>query len=312
MKKILVTGSSGFVGSSLYNLTNSIFELVGLDITQTGVFPAATIFSWHKLNHLPSVNTIIHLAGKAHDTKNTTDPQTYFDINVELTKKIFDYFIDSDAEKFIFFSSVKAVADSVEGDFLSEEANPKPLTPYGQSKLEAEKYILSKQLPEGKQVYVLRPCMIHGPGNKGNLNLLYKIVKSGYPWPLGAFDNKRSFLSIDNLVFVLQRLIENDIPSGTYNIADDDCLSTNQLIQLMGESMNKTPKVWNISPKVIKSISKIGDILHLPLNSERLKKLTESYDVSNRKLKTALGITNMPLTAKDGMMNTLQSFNNRE
>jgi nucleoside-diphosphate-sugar epimerase len=89
----------------------------------------------------------------------------------------------------------------VEG-VLTEEVEPKPLTHYGKSKLMAEEYILSQPLSVGKSYYILRPCMIHGPGNKGNLNLLYQIVQKGIPYPLAAFENKRSFLSIENLCFI--------------------------------------------------------------------------------------------------------------
>src|SRR5690606_9961467 len=105
-----------------------------------------------------------------------------------------------------YFSSVKAVADTVEG-VLQEDVVGKPLTPYGKSKLEAEQYLLSQVLPEGKRAFIIRPCMIHGPGNKGNLNLLYKVVEKDVPWPLAAFRNQRSFLSIDNLCFLLERMI---------------------------------------------------------------------------------------------------------
>jgi nucleoside-diphosphate-sugar epimerase len=150
--------------------------------------------------------------------------------------------------------------------------------------------------------------MIHGPGNKGNLNLLYSIVKKGIPWPLGAFENKRSFLSIDNLSFVIRQLIEKDIEPGIYQVADDEPLSTNQLFSIISESLGKKPRVYNISRGLIKSLARTGDLLHLPLNTERLKKLTESYVVSNSKLKTALGIERMPVSAKSGLAMTLESF----
>ena len=123
------------------------------------------------------LNAIIHLAGKAHDTKKATDEKVYFDVNLGLTKQIFDFFLQSSAEKFVFFSSVKAVADKVNGSQLKEDIVPDPQSPYGKSKLAAENYILSQKLPINKRVYIIRPCMIHGPGNKGNLNLLYNIVQ---------------------------------------------------------------------------------------------------------------------------------------
>ena len=172
----------------------------------------------------------------------------------------------------------------------------------------AEEYILSKQIPSGKRVYILRPCMIHGPGNKGNLNLLYKMVSNGFPWPLGAFDNMRSFCNIDNLCFIINELIQNEnIPSGIYNVADDEPLSTNDLIKLISISQNKKYKIWKVPVSLIKLFSKLGDLFKLPLNSERLSKLTETYIVSNAKIKTVINKP-LPFTAKEGLMKTLNSF----
>jgi len=214
----------------------------------------------------------------------------------------------SNTKVFITLSSVKAVADEVQGE-LTEEHIPNPITHYGKSKLLAEQYILSKEIPEGKRVYILRPCMIHGPGNKGNLNLLYKLVSKGLPWPLGAFKNKRSFCSIDNLVFIIKELIErDDIPSGIYNVADNEPISTNSLISLIAKSINKKGKIFNIYPSIINLIAKFGDIIKLPLNSERLGKLTQNYIVSNQKLLNAIG-KELPMNAIDGMKKTLRSFN---
>ena len=204
-------------------------------------------------------------------------------------------------------STVKAVADEVKG-ILSEDKVPNPKTHYGIAKYQAEQYILSKQVPKGKRVYILRPCMIHGPGNKGNLNLLYQLVTKGVPWPLGAFKNQRSFLNIENLCFIIKELLENEsIPSGIYNVADDTSLSTNELIQLLGESLDKKTLILKINTSIIKSCAKFGDYLHLPLNSERLQKLTENYIVSNQKIVSALGKP-LPVNAKTGLLKTFESF----
>ena len=185
---------------------------------------------------------IIHLAGKAHDTSNTSAVEEYFKINRDLTIQLFNEFLKSDIRDFIYFSSVKAVADTVEG-ILVEETEANPLTPYGKSKLEAEDFLLSQILPADKRLFIIRPCMIHGPGNKGNLNLLYKVVEKGLPWPLASFNNKRSFLSIDNLSFLINQILINDqIESGIYNFSDDDSLSTNDLIEVISESLSRKPK----------------------------------------------------------------------
>lgn len=292
---IIITGSSGFVGSSfLDHFKNEVTH----------------ISSRGQEFNIDGAEVVIHLAGKAHDLKKVSTSQEYYEVNTELTKKVFDAFLTSEATVFITLSSVKAVADEVSGE-LNEQHHPNPITHYGKSKLLAEQYILSKEIPKGKRVYILRPCMIHGPGNKGNLNLLYKLVSKNIPWPLGAFENKRSFCSIDNLMFIFKELIEReDNPSGIYNVADDEPLSTNELIGLIAQSQNRTPMVWKFSKKFIEGIALIGDKFHLPLNTERLHKLTSSYVVSNAKIKTAIGKP-LPVSSRDGLLNTFKSFNSK-
>jgi nucleoside-diphosphate-sugar epimerase len=298
---IFITGATGFVGPHLLKHLNAQSYLIkGINLRNP---------NWY--SELDAdVSTIIHLAGKAHDLKKVSNPQDYYEANFELTKQLFDSFLVSDASVFIFMSSVKAVTDVADG-IITEETIPNPKTHYGISKLQAENYILNQQLPEGKRVYILRPCMIHGPGNQGNLNLLYTIVKKGFPWPLAAFENQRSFLSIYILCFVIQELLNrNDIPSGIYNVADDKPLSTNELIGLISKSQNKLPKTLAIPKKLIFLLAKIGDVLHLPLNSERLQKLTDSYLVSNDKIVKAIGKP-FPISAEEGFKKTFQSFHNQ-
>ena len=311
---ILITGAHGFVGFNLIMALKVHHTLYGLDIIAPEKEGVMKTFLWKEIEascslfqKLPQFDAIIHLAGKAHDTKNQSIAQSYFDINTGLTQKIFDFFLQSSAKKFIFFSSVKAAADSVVGDILTEDVIPTPVGPYGESKIRAEEYI-QKHLPQDKQVYILRPCMIHGPGNKGNLNLLYNVVKKGIPWPLGSFDNRRSFTSIDNLCYVIEGLLTQDVPSGIYHIGDDEAMSTNELIIAMCEVMGKKPHIWKMNKGLMEGCAGIGTLLHLPLNTERLRKLTENYVVSNDKIKRALGIDKMPVTAKEGLIKTIKSF----
>jgi nucleoside-diphosphate-sugar epimerase len=412
--KVLITGANGFVGGhvSRYLMARGI-ECVALDVKgvpEQGVYSART--TWDDLDtlDLSTFDGVIHLAGKAHDTKNASDPQSYFDINVGLTKRVLGAVLKcesakvlklgeerssswqsqlaveesgavlkcepaslgatprqvsalvgetkdqghitnermnyrTNALKFIFFSSVKACADTVEG-VLTEECVPNPQTPYGKSKLEAEREVLKFEpaslratpsqgsakvlkLKEevlttrnaentknihlrqgyGGQVehsieesevqnfrtlelqnfrtFILRPAMIQGPGNKGNMELLIKVVQKGIPWPLGAFENKRSFASIENVSRVVEALLIQDVEPGIYQVADDEPLSTNQLIERIAESLGRKPRIWKLPRGLMRGVARVGDLLHLPLNSERLKKLTESYVVSNAKLRKA-------------------------
>ena len=343
--KILITGVHGFVGRNLVDALKGEHTIYGLDIISPNKEGVKFTFGWQHLgtNEIPAVDAIIHLAGKAHDVKNQSAADVYFKVNTGLTQKIFDWYLAHPSiKKFVFFSTAKAAADRVDG-ILTEDVVPSPVGPYGESKIAAEKYILEKfkefnsstvqdnsqistlnsQLSSdatdskpstlnstlsAKQVYILRPCMIHGPGNKGNLNLLYGVVSKGIPWPLGAFENRRSFTSIGNLQEVIKGLLTKDVPTGIYNMGDDEALSTNELIEVICSALGKKAHIWRIPRGLMNGFAKIGDVLHLPLNTQRMQKLTENYVVSNTKIKAALGMKEMPVRAKDGLKETIKSF----
>lgn len=312
--KILITGVHGFVGTNLVKALSKEHIIYGLDIINPNKEGVRFTFSWDYLDKedgIPEVDAIIHLAGKAHDTKNEAAADVYFKVNTDLTKKIFDYFLAHDSiKKFIFFSTAKAAADKVDG-ILTEDVVPTPVGPYGESKIAAERYLLSKMedvRSKSKDVYIFRPCMIHGPGNKGNLNLLYGVVKKGIPWPLGAFDNRRTFTSIENICFAVNGVLTKDVPSGIYNMGDDEALSTNELIEEICKSLGKKAHIWKLPKGLMFGVAKIGGALHLPLDSERLRKLTEDYVSSNAKIKKALGVEKMPVDAREGLKVTLESF----
>ena len=298
------------MGSNLVKALSKEHTIYGLDIISPTKDGVKYTFSWDYLDKedgIPEVDAIIHLAGKAHDTKNQTVSDVYFKVNTGLTQKIYDYFLASKtANKFIFFSTAKAAADKVDG-ILTEDVVPTPAGPYGESKIAAEKYI-QEHLNDEKQVYILRPCMIHGPGNKGNLNLLYGVVSKGMPWPLGAFENRRTFTSVENICFAVNGVLTKDVPSGIYNMGDDDALSTNELIEVICQTLGKKAHIWRIPKGVMNGFAKIGGWLHLPLNPLRMQKLTENYVSSNAKIKMALGIDRFPIDAREGLKKTIECF----
>lgn len=313
--EILITGVHGFVGSNLVNAISKGNKICGLDIIAPEKEGVAKTYSWDDLDagKVPEVDAIIHLAGKAHDTKNQTVADLYFKVNRDLTIKIFDYFCSHpEIKKFVFFSTAKAAADRVDG-VLTEDVVPSPVGPYGESKIAAENYILAcmRDNPDafvGRGVYIFRPCMIHGPGNKGNLNLLYNVVRKGIPWPLGAFENRRTFTSVENICFAVNGVLTKDVESGIYNMGDDEALSTNELIEEICKSLGKKAHIWRLPKGLMFFMARLGGWLHLPLDSERLRKLTEDYVASNAKIKRALGVERMPVDARAGLKRTLESF----
>lgn len=281
-----MTGSHGFVGTNLIDVLSVEHDIIRWDVRNTET--------------LPEVDAVIHLAGLVRDVKipNTQSKEylEYFEVNTELTKRIFDMFLESSAKKFIFFSSIKAK----DGD-----------TPYARSKKAAEDYIMDKVhdsrfMDQGsKKVYILRPCMIHGKGVKGNVALLFKYVKAGFPWLLASFENQRSYASMGNVMFVVKELLKQNVSSGKYNICDDETISTNELIMLINECLGKKARMLRLPKLLVKFAAKMGDILHLPLNTTRLKKLTEDYTVDNSAIKEVLEINEMPISALEGMKSTI-------
>lgn len=295
--KIIITGASGFVGTNLTEL----FQAKGHEVLP---------LSLRKDNwHLPaSASAVIHLAGIEKDTNSVSNEDEYFKVNAQLTENIFKEFLNSGISDFVFVSSIKAVADSSK-EILTETIEPRPLSPYGKSKLLAEQLISKYKIPAGKRLIILRPCLIHGPNDQGNLKSLNKIAMKGIPYPFGDFENKRSYLSIDNFSFLLLKILENaNFSSGIYNVADDTSLSTKKLIEIMYQTLEKKPKILNLPASPIKMIAKLFTLVGFSIVEEKLKKLTDSYVVSNLKIKEELDIKDLPFSAEEGLIKTLISF----
>jgi nucleoside-diphosphate-sugar epimerase len=309
MERIFITGVTGFIGHNVVQYFNhqqnfqlfghsrdiakARIQLKGLRIELIETY-SAKIFDEQR------IDTIIHLAGIAHDLSNQYKPDDYYRVNFENTKIIFDEFVKSNAKKFIFLSSIKAAVD-ICSSAVDETVLPIPVTDYGKSKRMAEEYIQSVQLNTNKRTYIFRPCMIHGRGNKGNLNLLYRFAKTGLPYPFSSFRNQRSFLTMDNLNFIFESFLAKDIPSDIYHLADDGFLSTTELYKLISLELGNKPKVWSIPSGLTQFLfSLIG-------KKATLNKLTEDMMVSNKKLLQYISQP-LPVTMREGLKKTIRSF----
>lgn len=294
--RTVILGYSGFIGQHLLNQLNK----------STGV--SLRDKSWKE--SVIDTDVLINLVGKAHDHKGNSLEEEYYNSNFELVKEVYSEFIKSSALMLIHVSSLAALEEFESKQPLSEEQDCNPISWYGKSKRSAEKWLLEQHIPDGKKLIILRPPMVHGPGDKGNLGFLYKFLSKGFPYPLSSFDNKRSFISIDNFCYFINKIIENydKIPNGIYHVADDTPISIKQIVKIIKNvSGNKVPNL-KIPKVIIKGVAIIGDYLPIPLNSKRLKKMTSDLVVSNTKLKFALGIDSLPLTAEEGLEKTIRSF----
>ncbi|GHN02859.1 nucleoside-diphosphate-sugar epimerase [Cytophagales bacterium WSM2-2] len=303
MKNILITGVSGFVGTNLvdYFKRRGDLNIIGHSRNSSSVVKLINDLQAKTLD-ISKIDVVIHLAGIAHDLSGRFKADDYYQVNTEGTKRIVDEYLKSNASKFVFISSIKAACDTSASP-ADESMKPNPVSAYGKSKLMAEEYIQSLEWKHGKSYHILRPAMIHGPGNKGNLNLLYRFVKSGIPFPFGAFYNQRSFHSIENLCFIIQSLIEKDIEQGIYHAADSGFLSTVQLYELISETLGKKPRSLNLSRGMINVLATLVG------KRSMINKLTENMMVSNEKIVKAVGT--LPVGLEEGLKETIRSFDGK-
>lgn len=297
--KIILFGGSGFIGKNVMK-----------KFPKNSIVPISLRTDEWK-NNLPSeAEVFINLIGKAHDHEGRASYADYYEANVELTKQIFSEFFKSKAQLLIHISSIAALEELESPYPLKEEDFNNPLSHYGKTKREAEVWLLNQHLPKEKKIIILRPPLVHGEGDKGNLGLLYKFISKGIPYPLSAFENSRSFLSMDNFIFFLKEIINNQdkLDSGIYHIADDEVLSTKKILDIIKRVENKKIIDLYIPPIVIKVLARIGDFSPFPLNTKRLKKMTSNLEVSNQKIKSVLDIKKLPISAEKGIEITIKSF----
>ena len=297
---IALFGASGFLGTNL----RAFLRVEHYSVNIRNKF-------WQEQISL-NTNIFINCIGKAHDHNGTATEHDFYFANYELVKVLFEEFLKSNAQIFIHISSIAAVEENERKEVLTEDSVGNPHSHYGKSKKAAEEYLLKQSLPSGKKIFILRPTMIHGEGDKGNLTLLYKIISKGIPYPLGAFKNSRTFVSVDNVAFLMNEIIKKykEIEGGIYHITDDEPLSTQKIIKIIGTVKGKKPLILSPPKFLINVLAKFGDMISLPINSKRLKKMTSNLIVSNQKIKTALNIDSLPITAEEGMKKTIESFNN--
>lgn len=314
MKNILITGITGFIGQSLVKYFHSADDIKLFGYSRNAE-NASALFAQDHIVFLPElsftqldkyqIDLVIHLAGIAHDLSGNYQDEDYENVNFGQTRKLYDEFLISGATVFVFVSSIKAVVDHANEE-INEDFLPDPTSAYGKSKLKAEQYI-SKYGAEGKVSYILRPCMVHGPGNKGNLNLLYNFVKMGIPYPLASFHNQRSFLSIDNFCYTIENIIRGHLSPDTYLLADSETISTADLVKLIGTGLGKNVSTLRLPKVIVFLLAQFGSWIHAPFNNSTLAKLTENLIVSNKKLLLNLK-SDLPLTTREGLLKTIRAF----
>ena len=238
--KILLTGSTGFVGQRFlsYNKDKFPIQTVSLQITK----PIEIKFD--------TIDTIVHSAGMAHQMQKIDD-QIYFDVNYTLTKKLADAAKSAGVKHFIFISTIKVFGEHQQG-VLTEKSPCLPQNdPYGESKLKAEQYLQSIE-DDNFIVSIIRPPLIYGPGVKGNLIRFLELGNKPYPLPFRNLKNRRTMVFLDNFIELINRIIETK-QSGIFLASDESPISTEKLISEIRLNLGKKPNLFE-TPDFMKRI----------------------------------------------------------
>ena len=313
MKKILVTGASGFIGQSLCETLsksgrlvlgavrnlNSI--LINKNIEYIPVGDIAFKKNWKDL--LVDVDCIIHCAGRAHKMIDNKNLDTYSLANINGTKYLAEQAVEAGVKRLVFLSSVKVNGETTHQNTkqkLSHKDTPNPNDYYAISKLEAEKALWDISLRTGLEVVVVRLPLVYGYGVKGNLARLIKLVKSRIPLPLSLVKNQRSMIGIDNLVDLLIRCIDHPEASGkTFLASDGEDLSTPELVKLIASSMGKKA---NLFPFPISILKFLGSVFR---RREEINRLVRSLRIDDSYTKEILNWT-PPITVEEGIRRMVQ------
>ena len=315
MNNILVTGGTGFIGGHLLPVLNKqnlhftsaarhrISYALNPDLKVVKIGEINEITDWTEA--LKEIDIVIHLAARAHQLNDQAiNPEAEFlRINCEGTKTLVKQAIASGVKHFIFISSIGAMATLSE-QILTEESPCHTDTPYGRSKLQAEK-ALTELCHDSQMTWtILRPTLVYGSGNPGNMERLIKLVKRGLPLPLGSIHNQKSFLYVGNLVDAIATCIDNpNAKNQTFIISDGEDLSTSDLIRRLGKALDRSPLLLPFPPEL------------LPLATKLLGKadvgdrLLGSLQVDSNKIRQTLD-WKPPYTVEQGLQTTADWFNN--
>ncbi|MGF1689535.1 SDR family oxidoreductase [Photobacterium japonica] len=254
MSKILITGATGFIGHhaviACQQAGLSVLPLARDKANPYGYQAAEITPQTDWSAHLQQVDVIVHCAARVHVMNDKdNDPLTaYRDVNTDGTLHFARQAAAAGVKRFIFLSSIKVNGEATTPDTpFTARVEQAPTDPYGLSKYEAEKGLLALAQETGMDVVIIRPPLVYGPGVKANFASLLHCVRKGLPLPLGAINNKRSFVYIDNLVDLILTCVSHpNAANQTFLVSDDDDVSTSELLRQMAYAMGKTPRLLPI------------------------------------------------------------------
>ncbi len=311
---ILVTGSNGFVGRSVYSelakrgyyVRRIVRELPRSggrysDLIEMGDIGPNTDWS----AALANINILVHLAGRAHVMHETVaDPLTAFRaVNVQGTLNLARQAAAVGVRRFVFMSSVKVNGEStIVGQPFTADDVPMPMDAYGVSKMEAEQGLHEIALRTGMEVVIIRSPLVYGPGVKANFAVMMRWVQRGVPLPLGAIHNQRSLVALDNLVDLIVTCLAHPAAANqTFMVSDGEDVSTTELLQRLGRAMGRPARLLPVPANWVQLV------MALVGKRDVARRLCGSLHVEIEKTRRLLGWT-PPLSLDEGLMKIAEEY----
>ncbi|WP_180097128.1 MULTISPECIES: NAD-dependent epimerase/dehydratase family protein [unclassified Acinetobacter] len=309
MSRILITGGNGFVGKALIFelLKKNIYQVISLVRSlkdEQQLIEQILANNIFKANLPDNIDVIIHLAGRAHILNDqSVDPLTEFrKVNVEGTLQLARQALDKKVKRFIFMSSIGVNGSVTLQQPFTEDAIPQPHADYAVSKLEAEEELKKLFAGSDTELVIIRPPLVYAAHAPGNFARLLKLVATNLPLPFARTQNKRSFVALENLVDFIQVCIEHpNAANQTFLVADQNSISTRELVQYLKQGMEKPPYFIYIPQPLMKlGAACVG-------KSKLYEQLFESLEVDASKAQKLLGWI-APLSTQQAMLKAGQDY----
>lgn len=316
MRRVLVTGASGFIGGHLIAslAARPEWKVVGssrrLQQKNTSFLPVqadetTTREQWCDL--LSGCKYVVHTAARAHILKKTAsqDEARFHQVNVGMSENLVQAAMDAGVKRFVFLSTIGVHGQSG-GQPITEQTVLNPASHYAHSKLAAEQALLQLTAESNMELCILRPPLVYGPGVGGNFHTLIKVANTGLPLPLGSINNQRSFINSANLVDLIHTcLLHPAAANETYVLADGEDVSTPQLLSLMGEFLDKPVRLFPFPFSVLKLAARLVG------QHEKLEKISASLRVDATKVSEQLD-WQPSCSMREGLRQTLSAYRRRE
>jgi len=289
--QVLITGASGFLGQALCRRLRADGHLV---TALSRHAPKVSEEPWVQVQRyedagslLAGPSCVVHLAARVHVMKDAVaDPLGEFrKANVDLTLNLARQAAQAGVRRFIFISSVKVNGEeTVANHPFTAEDPPRPQDPYGISKMEAEEALRALAAHTGMEVVIIRPPLVYGPGVRANFEALIRVVARGVPLPLGAIQNMRSLVTLDNLVDVIASCISHpQAANQTFMVSDGEDVSTPDLIRRVAQAMDRPVRVFYVPLWLLQLGAKLTG------KSSAMRRLCGNLQVDISKTQTMLG-----------------------